>query len=120
MIIDGYGPPPKLPKCQIRREDVSPIFPRDIKKYRIIKKNVVNITENLGGYQPTPKPPTFNVQLNIGFLFLDKWVDIGPTYCDTVEEAYDWILKTVYPPSIEPEEQVIWSGKYSQTPPHGV
>ena len=77
-------------------------------------------TNNLGGYQPTPKDPIFNVQLNIGFLFFDRWVNIGPVYCETAEEAYDWIMKYVFPPIPESKESIVWCGKYSQAPPHGV
>ena len=116
MLIEEQSKP-LMPKCQLKREGMLD-FPRDIEKYRIVMKKMFTITSDLGGYQPIPKGPVFNVQLNVGILFFDKWVDIGPVFCDTAEEAYDWIQKTVFPP--EPKEQIIWSGKYSQTPPQRI
>jgi len=112
------APLPKPPKCLLKREGVSPDFPRDIEKYRIVKMNELPPKE-IGGYQPNPVYPIYRVQLNIGFLFFDKWVDIGPVYCDTAEEAYEWIQNKVFPPLPESKETIVWTGKYSQSPPQG-
>lgn len=109
-----YDIPPKPPKCQHRYEGLNPEdYSKNINKYRIIKRTGCNVQE-LGGYQPSST--YYNVQLNIGWFIFNKWINVGPDKCDTADEAYQWIQKTIYS-QLEPTEQVIWTGKYSQNPP---
>ena len=91
-------------------------YPRDITKYRIVKKNEIS-SNDIGGYQPNPIFPIYIVEYNDGFLFFNDWIRVGPSYFDTVKGAYSWIQNVVYS-SLEPKELVVWSGKYSQNPPN--
>lgn len=104
-----YNSIPRAPKNHYGYDAFIPDnYPKDISKYRIIKKTNYRSVEDLGGYQPSSI--FYDVQLNIGWFIFNKWINVGPIDWTSIEEAQDWIRLTVQPKPIS-VENVVWTGK---------